>query len=577
MTRRTTLVLAGILLIQSVVVARVYTPQPHSGGDNAGYVTLAHSLLDRGAYLELWDVEEPSHTKYPPLLAVLLAGAILLGAKSWSALKLVPAFSVVLAVAFTFLWARSRRGLTFAVVVALLCGLSESVVYYSQWILSDPTFLALTMGALWALQKSSTVGGRSGEVDSSTGGEGSQSDEEEVREEIDRWLILGMVMVTLAYFTRSAGLPLAGSTFVWLAFKKRWKALATFGLVFALPAFLWWLRGSLLGGGEYVSEFWLVDPYQPHLGTVGLVGLWERVVGNGFAYITTIIPAGVVGDGRPFMPPLGIGFGLIALVGWLRMVRKRVSVVELFLPLYLGLILLWPPAWSGDRFALPLLPVLFFYAGSALLWLLSSFPTGIRRGILAGFVLTLAVPAALEWNRMGAEAASCREATHAGNAGGCLFPAQGEYFALAEWSGKRLPEGAVVTTRKPRFFYVMSGVKAQAIPLVADRDEFLNQVREGRSRYVSLDYLDAVSGYYVYPVLLERLASFCGLVEVGEERARTQMLGILQGETRGEIAEEEAPILPRCPGEMMRPDPMDRGPVGDWGIPLLIWSSAPRS
>ena len=53
MTRRTVLVLAGVLLIQTVIVALVFTPQPHGGGDNAGYISLAHSLLDRGAYLEL--------------------------------------------------------------------------------------------------------------------------------------------------------------------------------------------------------------------------------------------------------------------------------------------------------------------------------------------------------------------------------------------------------------------------------------------------------------------------------------------------------------------------------------------
>ena len=54
MSRRAILVLAGVLLLQSIVVAAVFTPQPHSGGDNAGYLSLAHSLLDRGTYQESW-------------------------------------------------------------------------------------------------------------------------------------------------------------------------------------------------------------------------------------------------------------------------------------------------------------------------------------------------------------------------------------------------------------------------------------------------------------------------------------------------------------------------------------------
>ncbi len=555
MTRRTILLLAGVLLIQTVIVALVFTPQPHSGGDNAGYISLAHSLLDRGAYLEIWDPGEPPHTKYPPVFPLLLAVAILLGAKGWAALKLVPAFSTVLAVAFTFLWARDRRGLALGVVVALLLGISGSVVYYSQWMLSDPTFLALTMAALWALQKSSEEGGTHGREG---GGK--------------VWLVLGLALVALAYFTRSAGLPLAVATLLWFGIQKRWKALAGFALAFGLPAFLWWLRGSVLGGSGYVSEFWLVDPYLPHLGTIGPGELLDRLTGNLVAYTTRIIPAGVVGDALPIISPLGIGLGLVTLVGWIRALREKVGVAELFFPLYFGLILLWPPAWSGDRFALPLLPLIFFYAGVALLWLLGSFSVKVRRPLFAVLVLLLALPAGQHWYLMAKGAGSCREATRIGNSRECLSSAQGEYFALAEWSGENLPDSAVVTTRKPRIFFLMSGVKAQSIPLVRDPDEFLDRVRLGGSRYLSLDLLDGVSGYYVYPVLLERLSTFCGLVEVGVAGQNgTRLLGLDHG-GMGRGAEGEASrTLARCPGEMFRPSPRERGSVGVWEIPLLAW------
>ena len=40
MSRRGVLVLSAVLLAQTVIVALAYTPQPHSGGDNAGYVYL---------------------------------------------------------------------------------------------------------------------------------------------------------------------------------------------------------------------------------------------------------------------------------------------------------------------------------------------------------------------------------------------------------------------------------------------------------------------------------------------------------------------------------------------------------
>ncbi len=557
MSRRATWILAGILLVQTVIVALAFTPQPHSGGDNAGYISLAHSLLERGAYLELWAPDEPPHTKYPPVFPGILALAILVGAKSWAALKLVPAFSTVLAVAFAFLWARERRGAALGVVVALLLGLSESVVYYSQWILSDPTFLALTLAALWALEKGSSA------QEPGRGGAGGGP-----------WLALGMALVILAYFTRSAGLPLVLAAAVWLGYRKSWTPLAWFAVAFGIPAFLWWLRGSLQGGGEYISEFWLVDPYQPHLGTVGLGGLLQRGGQNLTSYVGQIIPGGIVGDGRPFLPPLGLALGLLTLVGWIRTLREEVRPAELFLPLYFGLVLLWPPAWSGDRFSLPLLPLAFFYSGVAALWLLSSAPARARGVALAFPILAAALFASLELRDMATEARRCRELTRTGQTHLCLSPAQGDYLALAGWSGRYLPEGSVVTTRKPRIFYLMSGVKAMAIPLETDADLFLERMRGGESRYVSLDLLDGMAGYYVYPVVAGRLSSFCGLVQVGGgEQGGTQLLGLPGSQGGEDPGGTGSGSIQRCPPEMLRTEPREVRPVEGWQIPLLVWGS----
>ncbi len=573
MTRRAVLILAGILLFQTLVVALVLTPRPHSGGDNAGYVSLAYSLLERGAYLELWDPAEPPHTKYPPVLAVLLAGAILAGVQGWVGLKLVPAFSTVLAVAFVFLWARERRGPAVGAGVAVLLGLSSAVVYYSQWVLSDPTFLALTMGALWAFDKvrasgeGRRAGGKAdrGKVNGDPGGD--ESGQEDLP-----WLAAAMVMVTLAYLTRSAGLPLAVAACLWLAHRRRWKALAAFAAVFGVPAFLWWLRGYLVGGGEYVSEFWLVDPYRPFLGTVGPVELLERVTANLVAYIGEIVPAGIVGQGRSFLPPLGVGLLALWLLGWIRACRERPGVPELFLPLYFGLILLWPTPWSGDRFALPLFPLMLFYAGSALLWLLTPLGERVRGVVLFALATALVVPEVHHWSLLARDAGVCREVTRAGVPDRCLFAPEQEYFDLAQWSGEHLPDGSVVVTRKPRIFYVMSGMKALSIPFTTDPDDFLRQAREVGADYVTLDLLDTVSRFYVLPVLQDRPGSVCAIVEDGARgELGTQILGILD---EGEAFEAEDPFALRvCPKEMLREVPRGREAPGPWEIPLLVWQS----
>lgn len=554
MSRRVLGLLAAVLLIQTLLVALVFTPQPHTGGDNAGYITLAHSLLDRGAYVDLWNPAEPPHTKYPPVFPALLAVAMLLGAKSWVGLKLLPAFSTILAVGFAFLWARERSGWRVGMVVALLTGLASAVVYYSQWILSDPTFLAFTMGALWAFERA-----RRG------------ADEEANADPALSWLSLGMAVGVLAYFTRSAGLPLVIAALLWLALRRRWKWFLTFVLAFGIPAFLWWLRGRIAGGSDYVSEFWLVDPYQPFLGRVGLTGLMARATENLTAYVGEILPAGIVGAGRPLLAPLGVALGALALLGWVLSVKEEIGVPELFGPLYFGLILLWPTPWSGDRFALPLFPLLFFYASVALGWLMGRWRREIRVPAVALLLACLVLPAGERWTETARTARACVDASREGDSDRCLSPPMAEYFALAAWSGENLPDGAVVVTRKPRIFYIMSGVKAESIPLTPDPDEFLGRAGEGGARYLTTDYLDSMSRYYVYPVLQQRPQRFCRIIDVeASDQVWTALLGIVgQGGTPGEVGA----IAPQCPEGMVRASPRGRPPLAPWQIPLLVWKS----
>jgi hypothetical protein len=284
-----------------------------------------------------------------------------------------------------------------------------------------------------------------------------------------------------------------------------------------------------------------------------------------------ILPAGVVGEGIPALPPLGIGFVLLALVGWFRALTVRVRVAELFFPLYFGLILLWPVPWSGDRFSLPLLPLMFFYSAVALLWMLEGVKPGVRNGALSILAVAVLIPSAREWNRMAEPAGACREATAQGRWRDCMAPAEVEYRELAEWSGDGLPRGAVVTTRKPRIFFLWSGVKAQSIPLTRNPDRFMAQLGEGGSRYLSLDRLDGISGYYAYPVVSARLADFCGLGEMqGPGQGGTRLLGVLSAAEADAPGTMESAALSRCPPAMFG-EGRGRGTApGPWTIPLLL-------
>lgn len=518
---------AAVVALEVVLVVGAFDPAPHTGGDNAMYVSLAHALLTTGSYVELFDPAGLLHTKYPPVFPALLAGLIALGARGWVALKSTAAVSTVVAVAFTYLWAARRTDRWTAAVVAGLLGISSAVIYYSHWVLSDPLFLALTMVALWAVDRA----------------EG-------------RLFVVGLVAATLAYLTRSAGLPLVVALGAWLAWRKAWRPLALTSVVVGVPALWWWSRG-LGAAGSYATEFWMVDPYQPALGTIGVGALLPRALENVTGYMLAHGPGGIVGARGTWVSALGVALVAAALWGWVRSVRNEVGPAELFFPLYAGLILLWPVVWSGDRFALPLYPLLFFYGAVALADLRARGPRLVGAAATGLLLVALVVPAAASWVRASGDARACAGVVAAEGPWGCYGPRVGAFVEAAEWSEAALPEGASVMTRKPGIFYVSSGVPSRTFPFDPDPAAHLALADQLGVRYVLIDEWDALAGAYVGRAVAARPGAFCFVRAFGDPgRGGAQLLGIFPPEMRasaGATSSDEVRIG-FCPPGYVVPD-----------------------
>ena len=555
----------AVLVLQLGLMLSVFNRAAHNGGDTAGYVTLAHSLLEQGTYTDLWQPGEPPHTKYPPVFPALLSVAIMLGARTWVALKVVPALFTTLSVMAVYLWAKGRRGAPFGALVALLTAACNAVLWSSHWELSDPPFLALTFLSLWAYDSAFVPAVVA------------DPPAREIRPgHTQAWLAAGAVSTGLAYFTRSAGLPLLVAAGVWLLVNKKWRAAVALTVSVGVLALLWSLRGGQ--GAQYVSEFWMIDPYQPDLGRVGLVDLVQRVVENAGTYMTVHVPIGLTGLRAGVLVGL-LGVVLFALAGWgwARRLRQRTGVAELFVPMYLGLILLWPQVWSGDRFALPLLPLLLFYSGEVILYLSKRVPAPARKLVLGATVAVLAFPALASWSRDVRVGSACSAVVRSEGAFACWGPRNTQFVQAALWSGAHLPEGSVVLSRKPRIFYVMSGVSSQTFPFTKDGTRFLAIADSLGARYVVMDYLDAAASTYVAGVVIERGGAFCSLERFGQPgEAPTQMLGIVPPELRRETEAEEGAdgtvtvAMDRCPADLVRPIPLTELSEHSEEIPLLV-------
>jgi len=539
--------LAAAVAVSAAVVVTTFNPAPHTGGDNAGYVTLGYSLLKHHTYTELFDPAAPPHTKYPPVFPALLALAMALGARTWPALKVVASLSTVAAVALTWLWAERRIGAAWALGVALVAGMATSVAYYGHWILSDPTFLAFTLLAVWALERGD---------EAERAGRG--------------WLAVGVAATGLAYFTRSAGLPLVVALLVWLALRRRWRWLVGSVVTLGVPMALWLLRARGAGQGEYVSEFWLVDPYQPSLGRVGLLGLAQRAGTNLVAYVGTHLPGGIVGTHGPVVSLLGITLVVLGVGGWVHALRKRVGPAELFLPLYAALILLWPVVWSGDRFALPLYPLLLVYAARLVREWMPRFGRVTPRVVGIVALLVVVLPEMKAWARASGEASACAAVVRTQGSFACYGPRVTGFVNAANWSGVNLPPGSAVLSRKPRIFYVLSGVPSRTFPFDDAFQAHLTVAASAGARYELLDVWDGLARRYVAGAVRQAPGAWCAMGSFGEG---TQLLGILPpGQRVLQPAPEEpegAVRIDPCPASYVAGDGSARYSSSATTIPLL--------
>lgn len=498
-SRNPVITAAVLVVIHLLLSLLTFQPQPHTGGDNAAYIALGRSLLERGEYVSLYDPAMPLHTQYPPVFPAILAAAMAAGMEPWVPLKVIVSLFSAAAVGLAYLWIRRRRRPMLALGAGLILAASPGVLDLGHWILSDVPFWCFTMLSLWAFER--------------------------LRPELRGRFAVAVIATVLAYFTRSAGLPLLVGAFGWLALRRRWRQLGVLAAV-ALPlAAAWYLRARMQGGVDYVSQFWFVNPYSPELGRIDAAGLFGRMVENASKYVRVHLPILLTGTTGALPLVAGLVTTGLAGFGWAKRLR-RPALAEILLPLYLGLLLVWPAVWSGERFLLPALPLLLYYAGDGLVRLIrrSRPAAALVAGTAAvAIVLLLGVPTTFLSARISGR---CMLDYRIGNRYPCLPPTWREFFDVGEWARASLPHDAVVISRKPRLFWAISNLKGRVFPFAAEPAGLIRAADEAGARYIVLDNLDALSQRYLIPALLGRPQAWCMMHAAP---GGTSLLGIVPG------------------------------------------------
>lgn len=489
----------AIAIIHAFAALLAFHQMPFTGGDDATYISLAKSLLQRHDYTDIWDPALPRHTQYPPLFPLIVSAGLALGLTPAVGLKVLMIVITTLAIFASCVWLMRTTTPGVVLCTGLFIALSPEILRLGQEVLSDPTFWLFSVLALiaWASADRKAL-------------------EDKDRGVMPVGLVVAAAAATLAaYFTRSAGAPLLVAVFIWLAIRRQYRAMVIMAGMAAPPIFLWWLHGHAHGAGGYLAPFLSVDPYNPSLGKVTLGELVKRVGENASKYASLHLSKMVFGTPRTGLV-FGGTFALAMIYGWWKRARKP-GLAEIWLPIYLALVMLWPVAWSGARFLFPVVPVIALYVGESLAALAkaASHPRVFAGALLIAGIVTVGP----DLRRQVKIASVCRERYAGGDQFACIDPAFKDFFIVAEKTRGRLPRNSVVISRKPTIFFLHSGYKSVVYPFFAVPDSLFNLASRSGAKYLVIDKIGDVAPRFLHPILLSRRDDFCIIPELSTANA----------------------------------------------------------
>jgi len=469
------------------------------GGDNARYLLLADAIRSGQGYTDIDRPGNPRHTLYPPAFPLMLAPLRALdpdGYRLAHALVVVSSLASVVAVFFLL---RPQFTTAWALLGAVLTGLLPVLARSLLPILTELPFAALTLWALVCWDRHVRRGG-----------------------EVGAPLIGACALAAAAFLTRTAGLALIAA--IVLAAAWRWPLRmarpSSFGkqglalvvslgmLVPVVAAWYLWTHQDGAHHFGYLQQLMARDPYDPSQGRMDLAAFADRAAER-LALYGPLVP-GLFLEGFGLGPIAGfIGRVLLAGLFGLGIVHcvRRPRLWILYLALYLAMVLVWP--WKGERFLLPVLPLItgiLVGGGVALHGLLTwCVPRSVAAGLAIAPIVVLLLGCVPGWVRFyritsqnldyhapssfwtSLDFSSYYEAQvwmeegleRARLAAG----AWGDYIAAGRYVAQNDP-GAVVACRKPRLTALTAGVKAVGLPAPRAPRAWLAELERKGVRYL---------------------------------------------------------------------------------------------
>jgi hypothetical protein len=490
---------AGMLALHAILAWTLRDPGILTAQDDAHHVLLGRSLL-QGGYHDVFRVDAPHHTRYPPLYPALLGvWEMVVGTRFDLLVSLnIAASTLMLGLLFLGL----RRG--WGPVVALVCLAPLSVNSYALQIAgqlrSEALYALLALVSLLAAMRNQPQ---------------------------PRTLVTVGAAAVAAALTRGIGVTLVAAVAVHWLLQLRWRALAVFSVVSALTVGAW-LLWTAVAPEQVVGRHYVADAtfrMDPAAATPPWVVLRDRIFDHAPAYLSHTLPyrmavpnvPGTDLDRVPIMLLL-----TLALVVGLVVFLRRWRLAGLYLLAYAGLLLVWP--WRSGRFLTPLLPLLIPAAILGAGTLAGRVGDRWRLPAMLGFALAMTAWGLARTTNWILQDRHCERGSFP-PAASCVKRDQASFFDAVRYIDRVLPPDAVLLTSKPEPLYYYTG--RQSVPYddaIVQRDTlFLPFLRSYGAEYVLLGSLQI----FEISRLVRRLEANCeDLALVAEFPPRTYLFRV---------------------------------------------------
>ncbi len=449
------------LLIVSFIVL-VFTFNPNLGyiSDCARYYLVGQSLAAGAGFVQIWDAEQPPDGLSPPLYPLLIAALSKSVSASIILIKTMTGLFFLFSIWLYFILFK-RIGLSKTALFATLLPLVFNywVLKHASLMLTEIPFMFFSGAGLLFYLKSQN---------------------NDNLKDLNWWFAL--LFTGAAFYMRSIGIALAAAILLNDLSEKRWKrALAS--PIFFIGLFLpWMIRGMKLTILTHFDLISAVNPLEPYGAKADFFDIVQRIDINVINYTSTYLSSSVIPISRWFSNPenlfswlLGLFIGGVTVYGMVKVGKYR-TLLSSYLLLYFMVLLLFPQAYAGHRFLIPILPLIYLalYIG------LSSLTEKFKIGINYSYGLMIILALLNLWSLRSLEAELSKP----------LLPQWQGYFEVANWAGENLPTEAVIATRIGQEFYLYSLRKTVQFPFFENADELLSYLKYKNVTHIVGDDLD---------------------------------------------------------------------------------------